>query len=240
MSATEVMNSPDQVTRFVILMVGRSGSSYLTELLSSHPSICAMGEKPGPWKAPKQLAWTRRYLTEDLPLGKTAVGFKIKRKDIKDQPRFAELLRELQARIILLRRKNVVKLTVSWYNSQRLFNKTGQWNLYDERDRLPPLVVDETGFADRLKQMEQAIAALEGYVMDLALPTYQLYYEDLLYDEHNTLQRIFAFLGVEYVPTTSSCKKNTSDDLRNAVANFDELRSRYLGSRYLSMFDEVM
>jgi hypothetical protein len=34
--------------------------------------------------------------------------------------------------------------------------------------------------------------------------------------------------------------KNTSDDLREAILNFDELRDSYSGSRYAHQFDEVL
>ena len=33
--------------------------------------------------------------------------------------------------------------------------------------------------------------------------------------------------------------KNTGDDLRSAVLNFDDLRRRYAGTRCEAMFDEV-
>ena len=35
-------------------------------------------------------------------------------------------------------------------------------------------------------------------------------------------------------------RKNTNDDLREAVSNFDELRSHYIGTPYEQMFDEVL
>ena len=35
-------------------------------------------------------------------------------------------------------------------------------------------------------------------------------------------------------------RKNINDDLREAVSNFDELRSHYVGTPYEQMFDEVL
>ena len=39
---------------------------------------------------------------------------------------------------------------------------------------------------------------------------------------------------------TSNSLKVTSDDLRDSVKNFDELRARYVGTPYEPMFDEVL
>ncbi len=36
------------------------------------------------------------------------------------------------------------------------------------------------------------------------------------------------------------CIKNTSDDLRKVIMNFDELRSHYIGTPFELMFDEVL
>jgi hypothetical protein len=41
-------------------------------------------------------------------------------------------------------------------------------------------------------------------------------------------------------PARARVLKNTHDDLRLAVRNFDELRARYAGTRFEAMFDEVI
>jgi hypothetical protein len=46
--------------------------------------------------------------------------------------------------------------------------------------------------------------------------------------------------GAETRPFQASTLKATSDDLPGAIAKFDELRSRYIGTRYEQMFDEVV
>lgn len=234
------MTLPSDWTRFVMLMLGRSGSSHLTALLDSHPHVRARGEKPGSMKLTKQMSWSRRFYETPPDAGVRVIGFKIKRKDLKDPDAFADLLRELEVRVIMLRRRNLVKMTVSWLNSERLFNETGQWNLSSDAERLPPLVVDPDRFDRRLGLIAKARDALEAYVDGLGLPTTGVYYEELLADERGTLARLFDFLGVEPADTRSPFKKNTSDDLATAIANFHELRGRYLGTHLLPFFDEVI
>jgi hypothetical protein len=65
-------------------------------------------------------------------------------------------------------------------------------------------------------------------------------YEDLVLHRQRALKEVCRFLRLRYRPLTSPLEKNTSDGLREAVANFDELRSRYVGTRYEAMFDEVL
>jgi hypothetical protein len=67
-----------------------------------------------------------------------------------------------------------------------------------------------------------------------------LFYEDLLEDEPGFVRRTLEFLNCTNLPLNSMTLKNTNDDLREAVVNFDELRAAYAGTRYESMFDEVM
>jgi hypothetical protein len=74
----------------------------------------------------------------------------------------------------------------------------------------------------------------------LGRPTLQLYYEDMLRDETAFMGRVFDFLNVTPRAVKGKTLKNTSDDLREAVPNFDVLRARYIGTRYEAMFDEVM
>ena len=69
----------DAITRYVILFQARSGSTYLTEVLDSHPDVYAMGEKFAERKKKgpaRQLGAMRRFF-ERVPDGDfAAIGFK--------------------------------------------------------------------------------------------------------------------------------------------------------------------
>lgn len=227
--------------RFVILFMGRSGSTYLVDALASHPEICAQWEGLlGRKSANAQRQRARKFFTQPPDGGCSAVGFKTKLSDVKDREGFAKLLGEMGACIILLQRRNIVKHVVSWVNSERIHDATGYWNLWNEENRLPPTTIDVAKFDRRLEQVEKGKRGLETYAKSMELPTLWLYYEDLLVDRRATLELVFSFLGVRFEPVQGGSIKNTSDDLREAVSNFDDLRSHYLGTPYEQMFDEVL
>jgi LPS sulfotransferase NodH len=235
------MASSRNPVRFVLLFIARSGSTYLVDALASHPEICAKWEGLlGKKSADAQLQRARKFFTQSPHARYPAVGFKTKLGDVKDPEGFSKLLRDLGARIILLQRRNSIKHVVSQLNAQRIHDATGRWNLWNEEDRLPPATIDVAEFERRLERVEKKKRTLESYAKTLELPTLWLNYEDLLVDQRATLERVFSFLGVQSEPVQGGSIKNTSDDLREAVSNFDELRSRYVGTPYEQMFDEVL
>lgn len=231
----------DHPRRFVVLFQARSGSTYLTEALDSHPEIYAAGEMFAQRKSKgeAQLAAIEsfyKFVPESEP---RAMGFKTKLIDVADGPGFRNLLREVRARVILLGRRNRVKHAVSWFTSQRLFESTGDWNRYGDHDA-GALTIDPEQFDHRLSYFETNGRKLESYVMTVEAPTLCLYYEDLLLRKRETIDLALHFLGVNPVEVSGKARKNTGDDLRQVVANFDELRERYVGTPYEAMFDEVL
>jgi LPS sulfotransferase NodH len=139
-----------------------------------------------------------------------------------------------------MRRRNRVKAVVSRINARRLYEASGNWNLYKDADRMPPMEIDPDQFAEYLAEREAADDELQAYVDQLNLPTLKIVYEELLVDKQGVLDKIFAFLNIPSKPVQEKTLKNTSDDLRDAVLNFDQLRSQYAGTIYESMFDEVL
>lgn len=225
---------------FVILFQGRAGSTYLTEALASHPDIHAWFEELSVEDtAAGQLESARAMLTAPPDTPCRAFGFKAKVVDVFDPDGFAEVLREVRARVIALHRRNVVKWTVSWFTSDRLNETTGDWNLYREHDRLPPFEVDLDLFRERLAYVETAARSLRDFVAELELPTLSLHYEDLLADRAEFLRLAQTFLGVEPRPLAGRSIKNTPEDLGAIVLNIAEVRAQYTGTRFEAMFDDV-
>jgi LPS sulfotransferase NodH len=234
-----------QVTPFVILFVERAGSTYLITALKSHPSVLALTEKLCALRlegkgAADQLQWAEAFLTPPLVGRHRAIGFKTKLVDVLDRDGFAELLRRRKCRIVQLRRRNVVKGAVSTLNARRQWEKSGNWNLLNETTRLPPFSVDPARFDALLHEREQLDRELEGYVDALQLPTLRLFYEDLLRNQQTFVRKTLDFLGSRDQPVLGTTLKNTGDNLSETLLNFDDLRTRYAGTRYESMFDEVL
>lgn len=234
-----------QVTPYVILFIERDGSTYMTSLLMSHPHVQAIYERFAVLKqkgasAQEQLAWAEDFYALPLISRKSAMGFKTKLVDVLDLPGFTALLHRKNVRVIQMQRRNRVKAVISRINAARLHEVSGNWNLYDEADRLPPLVVDIAQFDQYLKERTAADDELDAYVDTLELPRHKIVYEDLLVDKERTLRELLDFLGVAQIPLQAKTLKNTRDDLREAVSNLDELQAHYAGTIYAEMFTEVL
>lgn len=234
-----------RVKPFVILFVERAGSTYLTTALKSQPGVLAVTEKLAALReegknAAEQLQWAREFLTPPLLGRHHAIGFKTKLIDILDVDGFTRLVHDRGCRIIQLRRRNAVKGVVSTINAKRQWSVSGNWNLLSESTRLPAFEVDLVEFEQLLQERNRLDRGLETYVRRLGLPTLDLWYEDLLCNEREFVRRTLRFLGSRHEPAPGATLKNTGDDLKQAILNFDELRTRYLGTPYEPMFDEVL
>lgn len=111
-----------EVTRYVILFIERDGSTYLSNLLASHPDIRGLSERFGTMRqkglgAKDQLDWARSFLTPSLIGRKAAIGFKTKIRDVLDLQGFAELLAEKRCCIVKMSRRNRVKAVVSGFTA---------------------------------------------------------------------------------------------------------------------------
>jgi LPS sulfotransferase NodH len=237
--------SPDSqpFTPFVILLQGRTGSTLLVECLDSHPLIQCDKERLVGFRkhgAEKQLQWTRQYLNKPANADVVAVGFKTKLEDVLDLDGFASILKSCNARIIVTQRRNLIKMIVSWFNSERIYAATGDWNVYETQHLLEPIEVDPEEFDRRLQLVVKGKERLDAFVKDLGLQSMSVEYEDLLLDQEKTIQKVCAHLNVLYHSMVPTCSKATPDDLRNVVVNFEKLRSCYRGSIYEPMFEEVL
>jgi hypothetical protein len=211
------------------------------EALGAHPEIEAGFEELGSRRQlgpDGQIDFARGFFMRERPATVAAAGFKTKLQDVLDKDRFADLLREVGARAVLLQRRNTVKAVVSWFRSELVNEATGDWNVYRPEQRPPPVELDPAEFAARLARYEKARSALQEYALALERPALLLYYEDLLIDPSGTLDAACGFLGVRPAPVRGNAVKATPDDLRAAVSNFEELRER-AGGRYHAMFDEA-
>jgi len=233
----------DSIARFLILFEGRSGSTYLVEALDNHPDIRAGKELLGAVKAKRnwsesQLEFLNEYYFGHETEKYRAIGCKTKHRDIPRKRELAQWLHDNQVKIILQRRRNRVKRMVSVVNGLRLREETGDWNLYRSEDQRGGIEIDVDKFEQWLQRDEDRLEVLVDYATSLQLPTLSVYYEELLTSAESTIERICGFLEVPYQPLEGNCLKNTSDDLSDAVVNFNELKNRFIGTVYEEMFDE--
>jgi len=181
-----------------------------------------------------------RYYRASPLVRERAIGVSTKLTDICDPEWFAGYLRAQEMPVVLLSRDNDVKRTVSIIRARALKDETGRWNRRDGVKSVEPTVVDPDEFAMKLERNRARKEDLIAYATGLDLPLLRIDYRELMLEPAPTMARVFTHIGVPVREVTGSTLKNTSDDLRESVANFDELRAEYVGTEYESMFDEVL
>lgn len=185
-----------------------------------------------------------RECWEQAPSGAQAVGFKTKVRDLLDIEPLKDEIERTGVKVIMMTRANLVKQAVSRVRAMALYEQNqssgtgGQWNLTDERNRPAASEIPIVEFERMLQLVEYDERVLLATCDYISAPRLDMEYADLLEDRAAWFERIYDFLGVESLELESSFVKNTSDDLRESIANFDQLRSRYEGTRFEEMFDD--
>jgi hypothetical protein len=227
----------------VITCFGRTGASWLCQLLNSHPSILCHGELFNPkrcgWtgghlaNAALARAWTETRRDENPAAfieavfadhrGHESVGFK--QLNWHQPGLLGDLVREPSIRKVILRRENRVRAFVSRARAEL----TG-WYAHRTYDQLQVRLDPEEllAFADRYDRFYADMR-----VQTLGSPTLFVSYEDLgAPATHSTL---VDFLGVRSgdLPLSATIRPQSSGSLRRAIVNFDELRVTLAGTSLL-------
>lgn len=217
---------------FVILCLGRTGSTHLQSLLDSHPDIRCFGELftgnahtfdevflASPHDDPAA------YLEElTRPVEARAVGFKLPVNSIRAHPQVVEAVTDPKLQIIRLFRSNLLALLVS----RRLLAATGvpqstHGSYGDVRVRLEPRILPRT--FERMEAHERWLDELAG-----GRSTFRLAYEDLI--EGRGIDDLQRFLGVETRPLRSWFEKLRNLPLSDAVENWGEVAQALSGTRF--------
>jgi len=217
-------NRPPPV-RYVMLFPGRTGSTYLTDHMASHPQIVANYEILSQY----QESWEQQEeFLEDMIGTKRrpriqAIGFKTKVSSVLAPFKFEKFLKENEFRIIHLTRKNQLKFIVSIVRAKQLRERTGTSNLiFQSQEAVGATTIPLVEFAQAKRRLRRR-SRLTRIIDRMKLPTIEIAYEDLLTDEQAILKRLWGFLDVRNVATVGKTRKNTPQDLRQAVTNLDEI-----------------
>jgi len=212
------------VPGFIILAQGRTGSTLLTDLLNSHPSICCEGEVLG----------TRRRFIEPFIAGKSTRfsltgrtwGFKAKHYQIAESfpgggDKFLARIQKTGWRIIWLRRRNLVRASLSTLVG--IERKTWAYNRMDIRAQ-PSVCIDPDDFArhlhGRVAQNQTELSFLEdlGYLE-------VVYERDLAkVGEQTELPDVLDYLHVRRLPLQTTLRPTEERPLCEYVTNWPALR----------------
>lgn len=219
------------MTHAVIVSLGRTGSTLLTHMLSSHPDAEFHGELFAPmgWFE-QQTRWSRREYVAHGAYGTDAnlKGFKMPFDWLVNYPGVLDDLKAVGYKVVLLRRSN----SMSHYVSMQLASKNADWS-----SRAPyanqKLQIDKWA----LVQFVMLVKALDFDVIPkLVAPmeTHELSYESL--QMQDVQDKLLDFLGIDRYPLSTPTVKARTRRLDEVVDNYDELKAFFTGSPLEPLF----
>jgi len=215
-------------TKFIILTTSRTGSTWLTSLLSSHPSICCQGEIA---KYPKFLSNVPQNLNLAFSKSKPICGFKIFYYHGNDQL-WNILISDMNIHVIHLRRKNYLDMVVS----KKMMQHTGTGNISNKKKVITNFrtVIDP-------KECEQFFTDFEtSYTKFSSLfknhPMLEIVYEDLVQNPYMQCNSILNFLGAKKIKLHSDIVKRNHTPIHEAISNYNELKLYFSNTKWASMF----
>jgi LPS sulfotransferase NodH len=247
---------------YMITCAARTGSTMLVHLLRSHPEICSHGEIFSPGKITgitgtyldkcgARLDFIDRLSAErdrdpikflykialDLQ-GKKVVCFKLKHdelilpeyKTLRD-----EIVNDRDFRIIHLRRENLLRRYLSHYITNRITHVT-----LAVKGQMIPEVPPITLSPHECQKDFETIRSREQEFVELFAPhpSFSISYEEMAAGDAQKMRALLDFMGVSPRELTTTTQRLGCDDLRQVIANFEELRTYFAGSLYSKFFEQ--
>jgi hypothetical protein len=229
---------PAEARKYVLFAQGRTGSTLLGELIASHPRAFFADEILRA-KVPATRMWAeaerRRHPRE-------VFGFHVKIyqltdvQGVRDPTAWLRGMHRHGWRVIALRRRNLLRHVLS----NMTITATG--TVHDRSGTsggAAGLTVDP---AELVYWMEQR--ARVGAAEDTALrevPHVALTYEDDLADPErwaDAAGRVFAHLGLDPAPVTTTLRRRNPGRLTELIANYDEVAAALAGAPYGQYLDD--
>jgi LPS sulfotransferase NodH len=225
--------------RFMVLMTwGRVGSNLVMNIIAQHgPSKLANESFNSIKGTEEQLAWYRDFyeFASERPT-KPLIGSKQNVLALSDPEGMKRRFMEDGIRVIRMRRDNLVKATISQIRAEQYAAKTREetgtalWAVHKGRTGLGPSTIDVKLMLQRIEIMKRAQDALSVFSGMSAL---DLEYEEINGALPDVIERVRGFLNLDAKrPVKVNFEKATSDDLSEAVVNFDEVKRSLAGTRY--------
>jgi len=251
-------------TPFVVLSFPRTGSTWLMDMLNSHPEVAAYGELFNVEADELSYAstdmpyfenylarlpeWTRRprflhgmaylrRLYSDRP-GIRAVGFKLLYGQAGANPRLLHLLALRRVRAVHLTRANLLDALISWKAAQA----TGVYAVRTEQAATRTRVtLNAERLGDRLREQDLAVSRARGRLERLRVPWIEVAYEELVGRKEESLLRILGFLDVhpDVGLLDSGIVRMSRGSSVDLVENLPEVRAALAGTRFEWMLEDA-
>lgn len=253
-------NAPENI-HFIVAGTQRSGTTLIQTTLDSHPDIFCEGElfrmkrlikkippkswgKPGyHWWLGKRIdRWTfhvaarqvsvRRYLDWFMTeYAQPVMGFKLMWNQTQRFPGTLPYILEKNFSVIHVCRRNAFRSLVSRFAA----NARGQHHS-TKAIETPRVTLPTHDLIERLDRIVDDNRNWES--IKNKLPYLHVDYDEYVMDKNEGNRRILEFLGVPSdITIQSSLVKVTPNDLRQVVANFDEVAKLLRGTRYEAMLE---
>ncbi|MCB9233624.1 MAG: sulfotransferase [Bacteroidia bacterium] len=248
--------------RFIILGWYRTGSNYLVSLLNSHPQVVGYSEV----FYPKQVFWGNGVYGHgsedpaDFPLrerdsaqflqsfvfrpyspGVKAVGFKIFYPQLSHEG-FQGLKEALEGmkdlKVIHLKRENMLRILVSDLLAKQTGEKVSvsQKAMEQKLLKVNQIYLDPAETKAYFEKLKAFQDQYDAFFADHEV--LQVRYDQLQNDANATFEKVFQFLGVKPRKTFSILIKQNTLPLSDLVANFEELRTYFIGTQWEPFFRE--
>lgn len=228
--------------RFMLLMPwGRVGSNLLVSILRQTRGMKISGEYLNRLRtAEEQLAW----LNEHYEIGaaepsRRFIGSKQNMRALRDADALKRFLKANGLAVVRLRRDNFVKSAVSqmraaeYAQQAQRENREAGWFLKSGSEPLGPTRIDPELLMERIALMEGAQARLmDAFAPDEVL---DVEYEEIRGDVAGVTARMRAHIGLPDTPYEIAHSKFTPDDLKAAIANYEDVARRLAGTPYQAM-----
>ena len=249
-------------TPFVILSTQRTGSTWVQDVLSSHPLVCAHGElfleygrgfpdseRFGPVNVEYFESWFRNRGSGDGPVSRArhAIPYLNQFYSHGDEVRaagfklmYSQLRRNpMVGTYTATRRVRVVHLVrknlLNVLLSHATSDARGQAHAWaGEAVREVQVSLDPEATVTKLKALERQVSLARFFLRVGRLPVNELIYEDLFTDSSG-FDEVFEFLGVDPEAAhalASSMKKLNSAPKDELIENWDELSQALVGTRF--------
>ena len=227
--------------KFIMIISGRSGSSYLRTLINQDDRVLMLGEMLTGKSDSEQKVIIQDFFTKQTGNNKLIAGFKTKLNDVIDRDNFMQQLRIYNPVIIINCRRNYLRQAISRARMLVLLEQTktkyGQehHSPQSQADIVGRITVDvdwiwrfTTDFAARDAQLEQ---------LSLSLPNAEtIFYEDFVHCPQLAVERLSKSLNLQLkVAKFDTTLKNTPVDLTKAIANYAELEKKLANTKYFSL-----
>lgn len=243
-------------TRFIVLATQRTGSTWLSDMLDSHPAIAAYEElflaakaHTRTWgradreffhdyydrRAGRRLPLARVFLSlrylEELyaPRSATeAVGLKLMYGQLQAHPWLIGYMPARRVRVVHLVRTNLLDLVLS----RAAAEARNQYHaLGSDRVDESPVHLPAEQLASQFETIQRSVDKIRLLLRFLPTPSIEISYEELAAGD-DALQNVLRFLNVAPHRLTSRLAKLNRDTKQALIANYGEVERALRGTRF--------